>query len=61
MLKIFTYLTFYIDILTSNLLSSDHKKMKYSSLELFHQDESNGSRFTSVGLIHKKIDVKMSI
>jgi hypothetical protein len=54
-------LTFYINILISNLLSSDHKKMKYSSLELSHQDESNGSRFTFVGLIHKKVDIKMSI
>jgi hypothetical protein len=61
MLKIFTYLTFYINILISNLLSSDHKKMKYSLLELSHQNESNSSRFISIRPIHKKINVKMSI
>jgi hypothetical protein len=48
-------------ILTSNLLSSNHKRMKYSSLESSHKDESNGSNFASLGLIYKEIDVKMSI
>jgi hypothetical protein len=35
--------------------SSDQKKMKYSSAESSHQDESNGGRIEFIGAIDAKL------
>jgi hypothetical protein len=47
-------LLYYIDILKCNFLSSDQKRMKYSSLESSHQDELNGSKIELFGVIDGK-------